>query len=85
MTKRGKRAKRFIASLAVACALAFAAALPALADDALGDVDTPAAGAKAQTSAASGAQSSGEVDTSAVQVSKDGDAAALDGCSFGKN
>lgn len=82
MTKRGKRAKRFIASLAVACALAFAAALPALADDALGDVDTPAAGAKAQTSAASGAQSSGEVDTSAVQVSKDGDAAALDGSSF---
>ena len=82
MTKRGKRAKRFIASLAVACALAFAAALPALADDALGDVDTPAAGAKAQTSAASDAQSSGEVDTSAVQVSKDGDAAALDGSSF---
>ena len=76
MTKRGKRAKRFIASLVVACALAFAAALPALADDALGDVDTPAAGAKAQTSAASGAQSS------AVQVSKDGDAAALDGSSF---
>lgn len=82
MTKRGKRAKRFIASLAVACALAFAAALPALADDALGDVGTPAAGSKAQTSAASGAQSSGEVDTSAVQVSKDGDAAALDGNSF---
>lgn len=82
MTKRGKRAKRFIASLAVACALAFAAALPALADDALGDVDTPAAGAKAQTSAASDAQSSGEVDTSAVQVSKDGDAAALEGGSF---
>ena len=82
MTKRGKRAKRFIASLVVACALAFAAALPALADDALGDVDTPAAGAKAQTSAASGAQSSGEVDTSAVQVSKEGDAAALEGSSF---
>ena len=81
MTKRGKCA-RFIASLAVACALAFAAALPALADDALGDVDTPAVGAKAQTSAASDAQSSGEVDTSAVQVSKDGDAAALDGSSF---
>ena len=83
MTKRGTRAKRLIASLAVAAALAFAAAPAAFADDALGDVDTPAAGAKAQTAAAdSTAQSAGDVDTSAVQVSKDGDAAALDGSSF---
>ena len=39
MTKQGKRAKRLIASLAVAAALALCAPVAALADDALGDVD----------------------------------------------
>ena len=45
MTKQGKRAKRLIASLAVAAALALCAPVAALADDALGDVDTPAVSA----------------------------------------
>ena len=83
MTKQGKRAKRLIASLAVTAALALCAPAVALADDALGDVDTPAVSAKPQaTPSGSDAQSAGDVDTSAVQVSKDGDAAALEGSSF---
>ena len=83
MTKQGKRAKRLIASLAVTAALALCAPAVALADDALGDVDAPAVSAKlAAASSDSDAQSAGDVDTSAVQVSKDGDAAALEGSSF---
>ena len=83
MTKQGKRAKRLIASLAVTAALALCAPAVALADDALGDVDTPAVSAKpAAASSGSDAQSAGDVDASAVQVSKDGDAAALEGSSF---
>ena len=97
MTKQGKRAKRLIASLAVAAALALCAPVAALADDALalcapvaaladdalGDVDTPAVSAKpAAASSDADAQTAGDVDTSAVQVSKDGDAAALEGSSF---
>lgn len=83
MTKQGKRAKRLIASLAVTAALALCAPAVALADDALGDVDTPAVSAKpAAASSGSDEQSAGDVDTSAVQVSKDGDAAALEGSSF---
>ena len=84
MTKQGKRAKRFIANLAVTAALALCAPAVALADDALGDVDAPAVSAKPAVAASSGsdAQSAGDVDTSAVQVSKDGDAAALEGSSF---
>ncbi|WP_298627731.1 molybdate ABC transporter permease subunit [uncultured Senegalimassilia sp.] len=83
MTKQGKRAKRLIASLAVTAALALCAPAVALADDALGDADTPAVSAKPQaTPSGSDAQSAGDVDTSAVQVSKDGDAAALEGSSF---
>ena len=87
MTEKGKRAKRFIASLAVAAVLALGMAPAAFADDALGDVDTPAAGAKAATGAMTSqdGMSTGDVDTSAVQVSKDGDAAALDGSSFAIN
>ena len=83
MTKQGKRAKRLIASLAVTAALALCAPAVALADDALGDVDTPAVSAKpAAASSDADAQTAGDVDTSAVQVSKDGDAAALEGSSF---
>ena len=83
MTKQGKCAKRLIASLAVAAALALCAPVAALADDALGDVDTPAVSAKpAAASSDADAQTAGDVDTSAVQVSKDGDAAALEGSSF---
>ena len=83
MTKQGKRAKRLIASLAVTAALTLCAPAVALADDALGDVDTPAVSAKpAAVSSGSDEQSAGDVDTSAVQVSKDGDAAALEGSSF---
>ncbi|WP_417167151.1 molybdate ABC transporter permease subunit [Senegalimassilia anaerobia] len=83
MTKQGKRAKRLIASLAVTAALALCAPAVALADDALGDVDTPAVSAKpAAASSDSDAQTAGDVDTSAVQVSKDGDAAALEGSGF---
>ena len=83
MTKQGKRAKRLIASLAVAAALALCAPVAALADDALGDVDTPAVSAKsAAASSDADAQTAGDVDTSAVQVSKEGDAAALEGSSF---
>lgn len=85
MTKQGKRAKRLIASLAVTAALALALCVPAaaLADDALGDVDTPAVSAKpAAASSDADAQTAGDVDTSAVQVSKEGDAAALEGSSF---
>ena len=83
MTKQGKRAKRLIASLAVTAALALCAPAVALADDALGDVDAPAVSAKpAAASSDSDAQSAGDVDTSAVQVSKDGDAAAVEGSSF---
>ena len=83
MTKQGKRAKRLIASLAVTAALALCAPAAALADDALGDVDTPAVSAKpAAASSDADAQTAGDVDTSAVQVSKDGDAAALEGSSF---
>ena len=83
MTKQGKRAKRLIASLAVTAALALCAPAVALADDASGDVDAPAVSAKpAAASSDSDAQSAGDVDTSAVQVSKDGDAAALEGSSF---
>ena len=83
MTKQGKRAKRLIASLAVTAALALCAPAAALADDALGDVDAPAVSAKpAAASSDSDAQTAGGVDTSAVQVSKDGDAAALEGSSF---
>ena len=83
MTKQGKRAKRLIASLAVTAALALCAPAVALADDALGDVDAPAVSAKpAAASSDSNAQSAGDVDMSAVQVSKDGDAAALEGSSF---
>lgn len=82
MTKQGKRAKRLIASLAVTAALALCAPAVALADDALGDVDAPAVSAKpAAASSDSDSQSAGDVDTSAVQVSKDGDAAALEGSS----
>ena len=82
MTKQGKCAKRLIASLAVTAALALCAPAVALADDALGDVDTPAVSAKpAAASSDSDSQSAGDVDTSAVQVSKDGDAAALEGSS----
>ena len=83
MTKQGKRAKRLIASLAVAAALALCTPVAALADDALGDVDTPAVSAK-PVAASSDAdwQTAGDVDTSAVQVSKEGDAAALEGSSF---
>ena len=83
MTKQGKRAKRLIASLAVTAALALCVPAAALADDALGDVDAPAISAKpAAASLDSDAQTAGDVDTSAVQVSKDGDAAALEGSSF---
>lgn len=83
MTKQGKRAKRLIASLAVTAALALCVPAAALADDALGDVDTPAVSAKpAAASSDADAQTAGDVDTSAVQVSKDGDAAALEGSSF---
>lgn len=83
MTKQGKRAKRLIASLAVTAALALCVPAAALADDALGDVDTPAVSAKpAAASSDADAQTAGDVDTSAVQVSKDGDAAALKGSSF---
>ena len=84
MTKQGKRAKRLIASLAVTVALALCAPAVALADDALGDVDTPAVSAKPAAAASSGSdtQSAVDADTSAVQVSKDGDAAALEGSSF---
>ena len=83
MTKQGKRAKRLIASLAVTAALALCVPAAALADDALGDVDTPAVSAKpAAASSNADAQTAGDVDTSAVQVSKDGDAAALEGSSF---
>ena len=83
MAKRGIGVKRLIASLAVACALVLGCAPAALADDALGDVDTPAVGASAASASATGAaQPAGSVDISAVQVSKDGDAAALDGSSF---
>ena len=83
MTKQGKRAKRLIASFAVAAALALCAPVAALADDALGDVDTPAVSAKpAAASSDADAQTAGDVDTSAVQVSKEGDAAALEGSSF---
>ncbi len=83
MTKQGKRAKRLIASFAVAAALALCTPVAALADDALGDVDTPAVSAKpAAASSDAKAQTAGDVDTSAVQVSKEGDAAALEGSSF---
>ena len=83
MMKQGKRAKRLIASLAVTAALALCAPAAALADDALGDVDTPAVSVKpAAASSDADAQTAGDVDTSAVQVSKDGDAAALEGSSF---
>ncbi len=83
MTKQGKRAKRLIASLAVTATLALCAPAVALADDALGDVDAPAISAKpAAASSDSDAQTAGDMDTSAVQVSKDGDAAALEGSSF---
>ena len=83
MTKQGKRAKRLIASFAVAAALALCTPVAALADDALGDVDTPAVSAKpAAASSDADAQTAGDVDTSAVQVSKEGDAAALEGSSF---
>ena len=83
MTKQGKRAKRLIASLAVTAALALCVPAAALADDALGDVDTPAVSAKpAAASSDADAQTAGDVDTSAVQVSKEGDAAALEGSSF---
>ena len=83
MTKQGKRAKRLIASLAVAVALALCAPAAALADDALGDVETPAVSAKpAAASSDADVQTAGDVDTSTVQVSKDGDAAAIEGSSF---
>ena len=83
MTKQGKRAKRLIASFAVAAALALCTPVAALADDALGDVDTPAVSAKpAAASSDAKAQTAGDVDTSAVHVSKEGDAAALEGSSF---
>lgn len=83
MTKQGKRAKRLIASLAVTATLALCVPAAALADDALGDVDTPAVSAKpAAASSDADAQTAGDVDTSAVQVSKEGDAAALEGSSF---
>ena len=70
-------------AFAVAAALALCTPVAALADDALGDVDTPAVSAKpvAASSDADG-QTAGDVDTSAVQVSKEGDAAALEGSSF---
>jgi molybdate transport system permease protein len=77
--------KRFIASLAVAAALAFGGVGVAHAEDALGDVDTPNALAKSAStsdSQSSAASQSSEVDASSVRVSKDGYAAALDDSSF---
>ncbi len=73
--------KGLIASLAAfVVAIALVAPAAAFADDALGDVDAPqtpkvAAGDSAAPAAA-------DVDTSGVTVSKDGDAAEMDGSSF---
>ncbi len=83
-----RNAKRYIASLAVAAVLALGCASAAFADDALGDVDTPSAPAKttagAQSTAGSDAASAqaGGIDISDVQVSKDNDAATIEGSSF---
>lgn len=76
--------KRLAASLA-AFVLSIALALlsvhfSAYADDALGDVDTPNAPSSSTNSGDSA--NGGEVDTAGVTVSKDGDAAQMDGSSF---
>ena len=87
-----RNAKQFIASLAMAAALALACSAAAFADEALGDVDVPNAPAKTSavgtqasgdSSASGDAQASSEgVDASGVRVSKDNDAATLEGGSF---
>ncbi len=84
-----RNAKRFIASLAVAAALALGCSAPAFADEALGDVDAPNAPAKTATTGNASVQMTGDaqasaegVDTSGVQVSRDNDAATVAGGSF---
>ncbi len=84
-----RNAKRFIASLAVAAALALGCSAAAFADEALGDVDAPNAPAKTATTGSASAQATGDaqasaegVDTSGVQVSRDNDAATVAGGSF---
>ncbi len=68
--------------LCAAVVISMACMVPvAWADDALGDVDQPAA-SSAQTGSGASSTSTSSVDTSDVQLSADNDAALIDGCSF---